>query len=131
MSLSDPLADMLTRVRNALAAGHRTVDIPHAKLKAEVARVLKQEGYITDFVTEGGVKKTLKIYLKYTDEQEPAIRGLKRVSRGGLRRYCTVADIPRVLGGMGVAVLSTSAGVMTGRQAKQRNVGGEVLCSVW
>ncbi len=132
MSLSDPLADMLTRVRNALAAGHKTVDMPHSKLKAEVARVLKQEGYIADVVTEGGgVKKTLKVYLKYSDRLEPAIRGLVRESRSGLRKYCGAGDVPRVLGGMGIAILSTSAGIMTGLQARRRNIGGEILCSVW
>ena len=131
MSLSDPVADMLTRVRNAQAAGHDVVDIPHSKLKGEITRVLKKEGFITDFVVEGGQKKTLRIYLKYTSELQPAIRGLKRESKGGLRSYVAAKEIPRVLGGLGVAIVSTSLGVMTGGEAREKHVGGEYLCSVW
>jgi small subunit ribosomal protein S8 len=131
MSMSDPLADMLTRIRNAQVAGHKTVAVPQSRLKWDVARILKAEGYIADFATEGGTQKQLTIYLKYAEGLEPAIRGLKRESRGGLRKYCNASEIPKVLGGLGVAILSTSSGVMTGREARQKNVGGEVLCSVW
>ncbi len=131
MSMSDPLADMLTRIRNAQVAGHKTVAVPHSRLKSDVARILKAEGYIADYATEGGTPKMLTVYLKYAAGLEPVIRGLKRESRGGLRKYCNVTEIPKVLGGLGVAILSTSAGIMTGRDARQKNIGGEVLCSVW
>lgn len=131
MSLSDTIADMLTRVRNAHMAGLDIVEMPHSKLKGEISRVLKKEGYITDYVVEGGAKKVLRIYLKYTVEREPAIRGLKRESKPGLRRYVAADEVPRVLGGLGVTILSTSSGVMTGSEARKQHVGGEVLCSVW
>jgi small subunit ribosomal protein S8 len=131
MSLSDPIADMLTRVRNAHMGGLEVVEMPHSKLKAEVTRVLKREGYITDYVVEGGTQKVLRLYLKYTDEHEPAIRGIQRESKPGLRRYVNTAGIKPVLGGLGVAILSTSAGVMSDKEARKKHVGGEVLCSVW
>jgi len=131
MSWSDPVADMLTRIRNAHGAEQEIVEIPASKLKAEIARVLKREGYVSDFVIEGGGRKTLRVYLKYGAERTPAIRGLKRESRPGLRHYVKGDGIPRVLGGMGIAILSTSAGIMTDREARERHVGGEVLCSVW
>jgi small subunit ribosomal protein S8 len=131
MSLSDPIADMLTRIRNAHMAGMEVVEMPHSRLKGEITRVLKKEGFITDYVVEGGGKRLLRIYLKYDREQEPAIRGVRRESRPGLRRYANAAEIPKVLGGMGTAVLSTSAGVLTDKEARARNIGGEVLCSVW
>ena len=130
MSWSDPIADMFTRIRNAHMAGRDMVEMPHSKLKSEITRVLKKEGFITDYVVEGG-KKVLRIYLKYTVDREPVIRGLRRVSRPGLRRYVTGQDIPQVLGGLGVTILTTSSGVMTGKEAKKQNIGGEVLCSVW
>jgi len=130
--MSDPIADMLTRIRNACRAGHETVDIPHSRLKAEIARVLKKEGFIREYTTEGrGAKKTLRLYLKYDESGEPVIRGLKRVSRPGLRQYAGVDSLPRVMSGLGVAILSTSAGVMTEREARKRRVGGEILCEVW
>ncbi|RKX32594.1 MAG: 30S ribosomal protein S8 [Verrucomicrobia bacterium] len=132
MTLSDPIGDMLTRIRNACHAGHETVDIPHSKLKAEIARVLQREGFIRAYTTEGrGAVRTLRLYLKYDEEGRPVIRGLKRISRPGLRQYAGVDSLPRVLSGLGIAILSTSAGVMTEREARRRRVGGEVLCHVW
>ncbi len=131
MSLSDPIADMLTRIRNAHMAGHEVVEVPHSKLKGEITRVLKREGYINDYVVEGGVKKTLRLYLKYTGENEPAIRGLQRESKLGLRSYVAADEVPQILGGLGIAILSTSSGIMTGREAREKHVGGEVLCSIW
>jgi small subunit ribosomal protein S8 len=131
MNVTDPIADMLTRIRNASGAGLELVDVPHSKLKEELARVLKQEGYIADFQTQQqGVHKTLQLHLKVHGKQR-AITGLRRVSKPGVRRYVKAADVPRVLGNMGVAVLSTSRGIMTGRDAKKANVGGELLCYVW
>ena len=131
MSLSDPIADMLTRIRNAHMAEREVVEIPYSKSKDEITRVLKKAGYITDYVVEGGKKKVLRVYLKYMAENEPAIQGLKRESSPGLRNYVSVDEIPRVLGGMGIAVLSTSAGIMTDKEARRRNIGGEVMCSIW
>jgi small subunit ribosomal protein S8 len=131
MSWSDPIADMLVRIRNAHMAELEVVEMPHSKIKSEIARVLKKEGYITDYAVEGGVKKTLRVYLKYTQDHEPAILGLKRVSKAGRRKYVPADDIPRVLNGLGVAVMSTSAGIMTGKEARSKNIGGEVVCSVW
>ena len=129
MSLSDPIADMLTRIRNAHMAGLDVVEMPLSRLKSEVARVLKDEGYILNNVASGG--RTLKLYLKYGQEREPAIRGIKRESKSGLRSFVSTATLPRVLGGLGTAVLSTSQGIMTARQAGERGIGGEYLCSVW
>jgi len=131
MGMTDPISDMLTRIRNGLRAGHKVVDIPHSRMKAEIARVMKREGYIADFVVEGGLKKVLRIYLKYIAEKEPVIRGLQRESRPGLRSFVSADRVPRVLGGLGVTVMSTSSGVMTGREAREKHIGGEVLCSVW
>jgi small subunit ribosomal protein S8 len=132
MSRSDPIADMLTRIRNAQCAGHEIVEMPYSGLKMEISRILKREGYITDYVVEGGsAKKNLRLYLKYVDAEEAAIRGLRRVSRPGRRNYSTCKEIPRVLGGLGIAILSTSRGLMTDHQARREGVGGEVLCHVW
>lgn len=131
MSLSDPISDMLTRIRNAQSAGREVAEIPSSKMKTEIVRILKREGYIRDFSIEGGEKKTLRLYLKYTESNEPAIKGLKRESRPGLRRYTNHKDMPRVLGGLGIAVLSTSNGILTDRDARKQNVGGEILCSIW
>jgi small subunit ribosomal protein S8 len=132
MSLSDPIADMLTRIRNAHQAEKDRVEMPHSKLKAEVARILKKEGYVTDFSTEGhDSKRTLILFLKYGPNAEPAITGLSRASRPGLRSYAGSKNIPKVLGGMGLTILSTSSGVISGREARKKNVGGEVLCRVW
>lgn len=132
MSVSDPIADMLTRIRNASRAGQDVVEMPHSVLKSEIARVLKKEGFVADFVTEGhGGKKNLRVFLRYDAQREPVIRGLRRISSGGLRRYVGVKAIPRVVGGMGVAILSTSRGILTDREARTAKVGGEVLCYVW
>jgi small subunit ribosomal protein S8 len=131
MQGTDTIADMLTQIRNALAAKLPTVEIPHSRVKAEIARILKREGYIEDFATEGSTKKTIRMGLKYTVGGDPAIRGLRRVSLPGHRRYVALDAIPRVLGGMGVAVLSTSKGIMTGKEARKQQVGGEVICSIW
>lgn len=130
--ISDPIADMLTRVRNALSARHPKVDVPASKLKAEIARILKEEGYILNFkVAEEGAKKTIKIYLKYATGNEPAIAHLERVSRPGCRVYVGQGDIPRVLGGLGINILTTPRGVMTGKTAHREGIGGEILCQIW
>lgn len=132
MSWSDPIADMLVRIRNAHMAGVDTVEMPHSTLKGELVRIMKREGFVADYVVEGGGgRKLLRVYLKYVGEHEPAIRGMQRKSKPGLRSYVTSTTIPTVLGGMGIAVLSTSSGVMTGKEAKKRNLGGELLCTLW
>jgi small subunit ribosomal protein S8 len=131
MSLSDPIADMLTRIRNAQGAGREMVEMPSSKMKTEIVRILKREGYVRDFSIEGGEKKTLRIYLKYTEEGVPAIKGLKRESRPGLRNYTSQKEMPKVLGGLGVMIVSTSKGILTDRDARKQNIGGEVLCSIW
>ncbi len=132
MSMSDPIADLLTRIRNALMAEHEATDVYFSRLKSEIARILKREGYISDYVVEGGgTKKTLRIYLKYAAGAEPVIRGLKRLSKPGLRRYVGASDIPKSLGGLGVIMLSTSSGVLTDSEARQKKVGGELLCEIW
>ena len=131
MSMSDPIADMLTRLRNAQMAHKEIVEIPHSGVKGEIAGVLRREGYVKDVAVEGGTIKTLRVFLKYTVDEEPVIRGLKRDSRPGRRTYVGADAIPRILGGLGIAILSTSAGVMTDREARRRHVGGELLCRVW
>lgn len=131
MSCSDPIADMLTSVRNAHMAGRPTAVLPHSKLKGEIARIMKKEGFVADFVVEGGKKKELTLYLRYTEEHEPVIQGLNRKSRPGLRQYVAADAVPRTLRGLGVSILSTSQGVMTDKEARQRHIGGEVLCSIW
>jgi small subunit ribosomal protein S8 len=129
---TDPIADMLTRVRNALAARHPKVDVPASKLKTEIARILKEEGYIANFkVAEEGVKKVIKIYLKYSTDNAPVITQIERVSRPGCRVYVGQNDIPRVQGGLGINILTTPRGVMTGRHAKKEGIGGELLCRIW
>jgi len=122
---------MLTRIRNGHMGALESVEVGHSRIKGEIARVLKQQGYVTDYAVEGRTKKTLRIYLKYDSDHEPVIRGLRRASRPGLRSYVGSSEVPRVLGGLGTAILSTSAGVMTGAEARNRHVGGEVICSVW
>ena len=130
--LTDPIADMLTRVRNAIQARHPKVDVPASKLKAEIARILKEEGYIANFkVAEEGAKKTIKIYLKYANDNSPVISAIERVSRPGCRVYVGRDDIPRVQGGLGINILTTARGVMTGKTAHREGVGGEVLCQIW
>jgi small subunit ribosomal protein S8 len=132
MSVCDPIADMLTRVRNALKAGQDTAVVPHSALKSEIARVLKKEGFIADYVAEKQAgHKVLRIQLKYGPDREPVIRGLRRISRPGLRQYVTAKKVPLVVGGMGIAMLSTSKGIMTDREARAQKVGGEVICYVW
>lgn len=132
MSLSDPIADMLTRVRNANATVSKTVDIPHSNLKSEIARIMKKEGFIVDYTTEARAgKRTIRLYLKYGEDQEPVIQGLRRISKPGYRRYVGAADVPRVLRGIGLAILSTSGGVITDSEARKKHVGGEVLCYIW
>jgi small subunit ribosomal protein S8 len=132
LMVTDPIADMLTRLRNALAARHPKVDVPASKLKTEIARILKEEGYILNYkVAEEGPKKTIKIYLKYATNTEPVISHIERVSRPGCRVYVGQSDIPRVLGGLGINILTTPRGVMTGRTAHKEGIGGELLCQIW
>ena len=132
MNMTDPIADMLTRLRNAMQARHPKVDVPASKLKGEIARILKEEGYIANYkVAEEEGKRTIKIYLKYSDESAPVISKMQRVSRPGRRVYVGSKEIPRVLGGMGINILTTPRGVMTGRNAHRNRVGGEILCEIW
>jgi small subunit ribosomal protein S8 len=126
----DPIADMLTRIRNAHRALLPVVEMPHSKIKESIAVILKKEGYVADFAVEGKLPKTIKVRLKYQGKKG-VIEGLKRVSRPGLRRYVGATEIPRVRGGLGVAMVSTPEGVMTGTQARKKNLGGELLCYVW
>ncbi len=129
--MTDPIADMLTRIRNAIKARHPKVDVPASRLKTEVARILKEEGYILNFkVAEEGPKKVIKIYLKYQPNNKPVISELTRVSRPGCRAYVGHDEIPPVLGGLGINILTTPRGVMTGRDARKACVGGELLCQV-
>ncbi|MCD7879893.1 MAG: 30S ribosomal protein S8 [Candidatus Gastranaerophilales bacterium] len=131
---TDPIADMLTRIRNANMAALKEVEMPASKLKSELAKLLKSEGYVEDYTVEqkeGSNFKTLKVALKYDEKSKPVISNLKRVSRPGLRNYCKAKNIPQVLGGMGIAIISTSKGLLTDRKAKKENVGGEILCYVW
>ena len=130
--LTDPVSDYLTRIRNALEAEHDEVQIPASRLKREMSRILKEQGYITDFTVEGGdVGDVLRLTLRYTESRDPVISGLERVSRPGRRRYVSKSEVPRVFGGMGTAIVSTSTGVMTGHEARTRGVGGEVVAYVW
>ena len=132
MSMTDPIADMLTRVRNANSAHHDTVKMPSSKLKANIAAILKQEGYIADYkVEEEKVGKTLTLELKYGPSRQRSIQGIKRISKPGLRVYAKSTELPKVLGGLGVAIISTSQGLLTDRQANNKKVGGEVLAYVW
>ena len=132
MSMTDPIADMLTRIRNGVAARHGYVNIPASKLKVAIAGVLKEEGFIKDYeVQEEGSRRLMRVRLSYTGKKEPVLSGLQRVSKPGLRVYVQKREIPRVYGGLGIAVLSTPQGVMTGQQAWRRSIGGEVLCYVW
>jgi small subunit ribosomal protein S8 len=128
---SDPIADMLTRIRNAIKARHSKVDVPASKLKIEIARILKEEGYILNYkVAEEAPKKTIKIYLKYQGNTKPVIATLDRISRPGCRVFAGHDEVPSVLGGLGVSILTTPKGVMTGRDARKQGVGGEVLCQI-
>ena len=130
--MTDPIADMLTRMRNAIAAKHSRVDIPASKLKLEIARILREEGYINNFVIKGeGPKRTLRVFLRYDARGTSSISSLQRVSRPGRRVYLGATDIPRVLGGFGVNIVSTSRGLMSGKRARRENVGGEVLAQIY
>ena len=132
MSVTDPIADMLTRIRNAIMARHDYVLVPSSRMKLSIARILKGEGFINDYeVLKGKPHRTIKIYLKYYENNHPAISGLKRISKPGLRVYVQRKEIPRVFGGLGIAIMSTPRGVETGRQAWRLGVGGELLCYVW
>lgn len=132
MALSDPIADMLTRIRNGVKAGFDKVDIPGSKIKLELVRVLKKQGYIKDFkYLEDGYKRTIRVYLKYVSEGKPAILGITRVSKPSRKVYSKAKQIKPVLKGLGVSVISTSKGVMTDKQAREVNVGGEILFNVW
>ncbi len=132
MVMTDPIADMLTRIRNANQMKKQTVDMPASKLKAEILALLKTEGFITDFeVLNEGVQGTIKVTLKYLHNQERAVRGLKKISKPGLRVYAKTDELPRVLNGLGIAIVSTSRGIMTDREARKQQVGGEVLAYVW
>lgn len=132
MATSDPIADMLTRVRNAIGARHAKVDVPASKLKMEIARILKEEGYIMNFkMADEGARKMVRIYLKYTPANEPVISKLVRLSKPGCRVYVNSKEIPRVLNGLGINILTTPRGVMTGSAARKQGVGGELLCQVY
>ena len=131
MAFTDPIADMFTRIRNAVGAKHDSVIVPSSKEKVEIAKILKSEGYITDFVVDGDLKKNIVITLKYGEHGEKVISGIKRISKPGLRVYAQAAKMPRVLNGLGIAIVSTSQGMMTGKQAKANKVGGEVIAYVW
>jgi small subunit ribosomal protein S8 len=132
MTMTDPIADMLARIRNAARAAHEDVFIPASKIKENIARILAEEGYVDAYeVVENGGHPSIRIDLRYSGEREPAIAGIRRISKPGRRVYKGAGDLPRVLGGLGVAIISTSAGVMTDRQARKAQVGGEVLAYVW
>ncbi len=132
MSISDPVADMLTRIRNAVMARHDTVLLPTSKLKLAIARILKEEGFIGDYeVLRGKPHRQIKVHLRYGEKNQPVLSGLERVSKPGLRVYVGRTEIPRVRGGMGITIVSTSKGVMTGQHAWHRGLGGELLCFVW
>jgi small subunit ribosomal protein S8 len=130
--LTDPISDYLTRIRNAMAADHADVEVPASRLKREMSRILQEQGYIIGYSVEPTpVGEVIRIELKYTEERRPVISGLERISRPGRRRYVASDDVPRVMGGMGTAIVSTSSGVMTGHEAKRKGVGGEVVAYVW
>lgn len=132
MPVTDPVADMLTRIRNAVQVRHESVMMPHSKMKLSIAKILKEEGFIRDFdLPRGQLHPTLRLHLTYREGRQPAIAGLKRISKPGLRVYVGKGEIPRVYGGLGLAIVSTSKGVMAGQQAWRQGVGGELLCYVW
>jgi small subunit ribosomal protein S8 len=133
MAVTDPIADLLTRIRNAITVRHETVEVPTSKMKGAIAQILKDEGFVQDYelTDQSSPQGTIRLYLHYGGKGEPAIVGLKRVSRPGLRVYVRKGEIPRYYGGLGVSILSTSQGVMTGKQAWREGVGGELLCYVW
>lgn len=132
MSMTDPIADMLTRIRNGIQSRHDRVELPSSKLKVEIARILKSEGFISNYkVVDDKTQPMLRVYLKYSEDGEPVIHGIERISRPGRRVYRNKQEIPRVLGGLGLAIVSTSKGVLSGAEAVKNGVGGEVLCQVW
>ena len=132
MNVSDPIGDTLTRIRNAIMARHDSVLVPMSKMKVAICRVLKEEGFVTDYeVVKGKPSRVIKLHLRYGDKNQPAISGLERVSKPGLRVYVQRGEIPRVYGGVGIAIVSTSKGVMTGHKAWRQGFGGELLCYVW
>ena len=132
MTISDPIADMLTRIRNAIMAKHDFVLVPASRMKLSIARILREEGFVNDYeVLKSKPHRAIKIYLKYDDKNQPIISGLERISKPGLRVYVGKKEVPRVYGGMGIAIVSTSTGVMTGQQAWRQRIGGEILCHVW
>jgi small subunit ribosomal protein S8 len=129
--ITDPIADMLTRIRNGLVARHTHVTVPTSRMKLEIAKILKSEGFIADFQMDKSAPQTMRIQLRYGERKEGIITGLRRISRPGLRIYKRRAELPRVRGGLGVAILSTSRGIMTDRDARRAGIGGEVLCFIW
>ncbi len=132
MSLSDPIADMLTRIRNASSAGREMLELPYSNVKNEIARILKREGYIIDYTDEGEkTERKLRLFLKYAPDGTPLLRGLRRISRPGRRRYAAVGEMPKVLNGLGIAIVSTSAGIVTDHEARRNKTGGEIFCYVW
>ena len=131
MIMTDPIADMLTRIRNGVQARHEVVEVPANKEKIEIAKILKEEGFITDYNVEGDVKKTINVTLKYGPNNEKVINGIRRVSKPGLRAYAKVDEVPRVFNGLGIAIISTSHGLMTDKEARAKHVGGEVIAYVW
>jgi small subunit ribosomal protein S8 len=132
MNVTDPIADMLTRIRNASVARHKELTLPSSRVKREIARILAEEGFIDSYETRAdGVQEVLHLRLKYAEGRTPVVTGLKRISKPGLRVYARKTEIPRVLGGLGLSILSTSRGIMTGNDARKQNLGGEVLCFVW
>jgi small subunit ribosomal protein S8 len=131
MSVTDPIADYLIRIRNAISAGHEKVDIPHSRVKVEITKILKEEGFIANYkVQEDAIQGSIRIFLKYSDG-ESVITGLKQVSRPGCRIYAVTEKVPKVMGGLGVAIVSTSKGIMTGHETHKQGIGGEVLCEIW
>ena len=132
MTMTDPIADMLTRIRNANTAGHATVEIPASKMKKAIAEILKEEGYIADFdIIDDNKQGIIKVTMKYGANKEKVITGIKKISKPGLKVYAKANDVPRVLGGLGIAIISTSKGVVSDKQARKMGVGGEVICYVW
>lgn len=129
---TDPIADMLTRIRNALMARHDFTDMPASKIKISLAETLKKEGFVRDYeLRQDGVRRTMRVHLAYTDKREPTITGIQRISKPGLRVFVQKRDSPRVYGGLGIAIISTSRGLLTGGEARKRGLGGEVICHVW
>ncbi len=132
MTMTDPVADMLTRIRNANTAGHATVDIPASKIKKNIAEILLKEGYIKGFeIVEGEVQDTIRVQMKYASDKARVITGIQRISKPGLKVYVKADEVPRVLGGLGIAIISTSSGLITDKEARKLGVGGEVVCYVW